>query len=619
MPQFIKKLRLIFIPYLFITIATVITYTFLHWLLFIQNDFISLDEDVINFWIPFAFPIIPVLIWLRPKIKLLDLKVKKGDPLGAYIFIAMFSMIAPVLIAQNYLETATGKLTPLNKIGEIVQLPKTKYYTVKSLVVDKHLLRAKTTYGISGKHNENFDMYIHVAVPLFDSVNKIHKLIDHNYINIQTLKRSKSLILLDGKVISKDSLNKINPDDIKSVYFLNERVATSIYGSIGKYGAGLMTSLNSSNKQLPTVKLDLYAATYPKAWLGISFEKSINNSLSSAEKEAGYKEFANSCQQQFDVQRLDKFQYLERYPVGKDLKRFTKAIKSKGIIDNSIPIIVLKPVYEPFEARNGNTFNWIFGSFGIGAFVFLIALLFRPLKKIEEETTVAIEKQEDKSSNLDMLRIFMPREGYFITPILIDLNLFVFMLMVFNGLGFLTFEASDLLKWGGNYRPFIQNGEYWRLFTNIFLHGGLMHVLFNMYGLLYIGTILEPIIGSKRFALFYLITGLIASAASIWWHPATVSIGASGAIFGIFGLFFALLSTKIFPQEFNKAFLISTASFIGINLLYGLSGGIDNAAHIGGLFSGLICGYAIYPILKKEFDERQANDPSLNDGANLND
>ncbi|RYY33060.1 MAG: rhomboid family intramembrane serine protease [Sphingobacteriaceae bacterium] len=200
--------------------------------------------------------------------------------------------------------------------------------------------------------------------------------------------------------------------------------------------------------------------------------------------------------------------------------------------------------------------------------------------------------------------------------IIIALNVLMFILMVFCGLGFVTFKGTDLLQWGANFRPAIIAGQYWRLATNVFLHGGLMHLLFNMYGLLFIGIFLEPLLGTGKFAAIYLLTGIMASLASVGWHTDTVSVGASGAIFGMYGVFLALLTTNLFPKGFKKSFLLSTSVFVGFNLLYGLTGGIDNAAHIGGLLTGIICGYALYPSLKNTADRVQAGDETqqlLND------
>ena len=174
--------------------------------------------------------------------------------------------------------------------------------------------------------------------------------------------------------------------------------------------------------------------------------------------------------------------------------------------------------------------------------------------------------------------------------------------MVFAGLGFISFKAQDLLTWGANYRPSTTNGEWWRLLKSTFLHGGLMHLIANMYGLLFVGIFLEPLLGRTKYLTAYLLTGILASCVSLWWYDATISVGASGAIFGLYGLFLALLLTKIFPPDFGKAFLASTLIFIGYNLLMGLTGGIDNAAHIGGLLSGFVVGLILYPTLKKQVE-----------------
>jgi rhomboid protease GluP len=120
-----------------------------------------------------------------------------------------------------------------------------------------------------------------------------------------------------------------------------------------------------------------------------------------------------------------------------------------------------------------------------------------------------------------------------------------------------------------------------------------------MYALLYIGMLLEPRIGSSRFLSAYILTGIAASATSLWWHDLTISAGASGAIFGMYGVFLAMLSTNLIEKSARKALLTSIGIFVFYNLVNGMKGGIDNAAHIGGLVSGLIIGYAFYPSLKK--------------------
>jgi rhomboid protease GluP len=198
--------------------------------------------------------------------------------------------------------------------------------------------------------------------------------------------------------------------------------------------------------------------------------------------------------------------------------------------------------------------------------------------------------------------IFRPTKGFFVTPLLLDINILLFILMTINGVNIILPDNESLLKWGANFRPLTLEGEWWRLITNCFLHIGIFHLLMNMYALLFIGVLLEPLLGRTRFIFSYLLTGITASIASLWWHDLIISAGASGAIFGMYGVFLAMLTTNLIEKTTRKALLTSIAIFVGYNLIYGLKGGIDNAAHIGGLIGGIIIGYAFIPSLKKPED-----------------
>jgi rhomboid protease GluP len=228
--------------------------------------------------------------------------------------------------------------------------------------------------------------------------------------------------------------------------------------------------------------------------------------------------------------------------------------------------------------------------------------------KYGEEKTELVSKEDDllsqpppttKENISGFFSLFKPVKGYFITPLLINLNIVLFILMVISGANLFQPDNEILIKWGANFRPVTLEGEWWRLFTSCFLHIGIFHLLLNMYALVYIGMLLEPRIGSSRFLSAYILTGIAASATSLWWHDLTISAGASGAIFGMYGVFLAMLSTNLIEKSARKALLTSIGIFVFYNLVNGMKGGIDNAAHIGGLVSGLVIGYVFYPSLKK--------------------
>jgi membrane associated rhomboid family serine protease len=179
--------------------------------------------------------------------------------------------------------------------------------------------------------------------------------------------------------------------------------------------------------------------------------------------------------------------------------------------------------------------------------------------------------------------------------------------MVFFGLGFISFDADDLFKLGGVEKNAVLNGEWWRLFTAMFIHGGLMHIISNLFTLFFIGIFAESILGVKRFTIVYILSGLGCSLASIFWHDNTVSVGASGAIFGLFGAVIALNLMKSISKKIDLTFLIMSSVFIGYNLIMGLFTNSDNAGHLGGLFTGFIIGIVISSVVKKEQVDKYNN------------
>lgn len=201
---------------------------------------------------------------------------------------------------------------------------------------------------------------------------------------------------------------------------------------------------------------------------------------------------------------------------------------------------------------------------------------------IEQKEVEEVDRAINNSSNT-----------IYATYTIIGINVLVFILMLFDGAGLLDSNTLVHIKWGSNYSPLTLSGDWWRLITNIFIHFGIIHITMNMYCLYSVGVYLEPILGKVKYIAAYLCTGILASITSLWWHSEGVnSAGASGAIFGMYGLFLALLTTtNLIPKKIRRALLQSTVIFVVYNLVYGIKSGVDNAAHIGGLLSGFILGY----------------------------
>lgn len=190
----------------------------------------------------------------------------------------------------------------------------------------------------------------------------------------------------------------------------------------------------------------------------------------------------------------------------------------------------------------------------------------------------------------------------YITLGIMAANAVVYLLMVLNGVHFMQPTSEALVAWGADYGPLTLRGDWWRMLSCCFVHIGLVHLLFNMYAFVQVGYVLEAILGRFRLVAVYLLCGITSSALSLYVHPETVSAGASGAIFGLYGLFLALLFAKFIHESVRNELLQSVLLFVGYNLFLGLRGGVDNAAHIGGLLGGLAIGYIILPSLRRPFD-----------------
>jgi rhomboid protease GluP len=156
--------------------------------------------------------------------------------------------------------------------------------------------------------------------------------------------------------------------------------------------------------------------------------------------------------------------------------------------------------------------------------------------------------------------------------------------------------GTDLLvSVGAKANNLIRAGQLWRLITPVLLHGGLLHIGFNMYALLIFGPGLERHFGHLRFALLYLLTGFSGNVFSFLFSSG-YSIGASTAIFGLIaaeGVFF-YQNRKLFGQQARRA-IGNIVLVAGVNLLLGLSPGIDNWGHVGGLLGGLIFAWFAGP------------------------
>jgi len=178
--------------------------------------------------------------------------------------------------------------------------------------------------------------------------------------------------------------------------------------------------------------------------------------------------------------------------------------------------------------------------------------------------------------------------GLSATKVLMGLNVIMFVLELVTGYSGLLGGGSGTVDLGGLAPIQVFLGQdYWRLFTSMFLHGGLIHLAFNMWALWAIGGFIEAAVGRLKFVVIYFVSGFAGSVMVLLASPATVTVvGASGAIFGLFGA----LAVHAFlnrGRDFQSRALLGNVLFLlVINLMFSFRGGISWQAHIGGLIAG---------------------------------
>jgi membrane associated rhomboid family serine protease len=246
-------------------------------------------------------------------------------------------------------------------------------------------------------------------------------------------------------------------------------------------------------------------------------------------------------------------------------------------------------------------------------------LLQAAVARLRHAKDAAEKRRTEPDPFRDALRARTPL--VLVTPALAALNVGVFFCMVF-GAGSLGDQAT-LVAWGGNFGPRTTNGEWWRLATSIFVHAGFIQLVVNMAGLAQVGLMVERLVGPLALAVTFLAAGMFASLESLSAAPVGISFGASGAIFGVYGLLLSsvmwivLRRTPVEPIDFSELrespepaepaeppqlgaeqiaipvdALKLLAPAAGLFLLYNMGDGLSTA-ELAGLVAGVVCGLVL--------------------------
>jgi rhomboid protease GluP len=205
-----------------------------------------------------------------------------------------------------------------------------------------------------------------------------------------------------------------------------------------------------------------------------------------------------------------------------------------------------------------------------------------------------------KNQISDIFSIFFGEKDFYFTSKILALNVFIYILLWVTGSYEQAYQLEAFYYFGGVHRGLINDGEWWRLIAQTFVHGSFLHLFFNMYAFLYVSLLLEPLIGRYRYLGLYLLVGALASLSSVFYFENVIAIGASGAIFGLYGATLALLIAGLLRNRIRISLFISLTVFTSYSLISGMEEGVDYAAHLGGFASGIVLGFLMAWWMKRK-------------------
>ena len=318
-----QKFVLIFIPFLLASAGLLVGYTLLHWLLIGELDRHAIKEDYVNIWIPFLLPWIVLLTWIRPRIKLLRFATG-GNPVMAYLYFGVIIMDVPNIIAQEYVDTAAGKMTQLNRPDLIGDQAATKFYSISHYYIDTSHLGTAYTAHVTGRTSSDLDLSLYIACPIDDE--------------------------------------SVEPTMIGAVA-VNRQPDTTNLITLGYGAAGFN-----------------FQRAAPKAWCCVHYYKRISNRLSDEEKEDQEHSFYHQSVATFHLINFRSIAYFERTGYNEKYDGFAKAIKKTGLqVNDSSLTYILEPKFNAFASRNGQKLPWVFGSWAIGLLLWFGMIMIPPI------------------------------------------------------------------------------------------------------------------------------------------------------------------------------------------------------------------------------------------------
>lgn len=220
--------------------------------------------------------------------------------------------------------------------------------------------------------------------------------------------------------------------------------------------------------------------------------------------------------------------------------------------------------------------------------------------KMEQKNLLSVKETEQNiTSFYSFFSIFIPTKNYFVTPILIYLNILYFLIMLFSGVHFFSPEIQEIIDWGGNHGPLTSENQWWRLLSACFVPFNFFHLVVSTVALAYVGLLLESYLTKWGFLITYLFCGIIGNLSSLYWDKDVVSAGASGAIFGLYGILFIALIFRTLKKRINIISIFPIVFLVLLIVCFCFTDVINYAPPIGGFSTGILFGLVLFAFGKK--------------------
>lgn len=504
------KIKLIYLPYLLISIATLVIFIALRFLLSEHWNLIRISTSIWDLYLPLTIIVILVLRYLRPRFRILSLGMNSNGFI-LYNLIAIATIFMPVYYGQQYISTAPHKLHHLKSLNDIDTNNVQKYYTIDNYGFENNGALSSLSW-VSGSFKKNIQYKLLTATPAYDTIH-------------------------------------------------------------------------------PKFKV-----TY---WYTYEYDTVVGKTRNRAKIDTALYNFVENVRKKYDDFNPKQHVYLEALRPSTEYYNYATIIYAVSPYSAEHPMVILKPVYTPFNQRSGNSLLFTILSFLIGITA-VFWMVFFPSVRLS-----ALRKfRAGYLSGENILKHFFSylipgRNGLYATPIIIWCCI-ILQTMIWMAHGITALGPENMVLFGGNYLYGLIQGEIWRLITYMFLHADLYHLLSNMLYLGIAGAALEPLMKSWSFVAAYLFTGIAAGIISAGANLYDVSAGASGAIFGLYGTMLGLLIMKHIPKRMRTKYtgILWLYAFTGLSMSF--QGNVDAAAHIGGLLIGILFGI-MYAVIVRNF------------------